>query len=160
MLEELSAAAQYVLSAGARAAALQPPPGILAPVPDRPESAMLRREEWVAALFSTIDAKSTRDFLEFLAPDAVFRFGSAPPAEGRVAIGAAVDGFFASIRSLTHRVLDVWSQSDTLISRGEVTYMRLDGRTVVVPFCDVFEMRGEQIARYEIYIDPTPLSTP
>ena len=121
----------------------------------------MTREQWCGALFACIDAGNTRDFLHYLTPDALFRFGSAPPAEGEAAIGRAVDSFFGSVRSLSHRLFDVWSQSaDTVVCRGEAAYVRLDGRSVVVPFCNVFLMRGDRIARYEVYLDPTPLAAP
>jgi ketosteroid isomerase-like protein len=121
----------------------------------------MTREQWCGALFACIDGRNTRDFLRFLAPDALFRFGSAPPAQGTAAIGRAVDAFFGSIRSLSHRLFEVWSPGpDLVICRGEATYQRLDGRSVVLPFCNVFLMRGDEIARYEIYLDPTPLAAP
>ena len=118
----------------------------------------MTREQWCGALFGCIDAGNTRDFLAFLTPDAAFRFGSAPPAEGLSAIADAVDSFLRSVQSLSHRLLDVWSPSpDTVICRGEVTYLRLDGRSVILPFCNVLRMRGGSVSRYEIYLDPTPL---
>ena len=115
-------------------------------------------EQWCGALFSAIDARNTRDFLGFLTPDAVFRYGSAPPVTGEAAIGQVIDAFFRSIESLSHRLVDVWSQPpDAVICRGEVTYVRQDGRSVVLPFCNVLQLRGERICRYQIYLDPTPL---
>ena len=40
---------------------------------------------------------------------------------------------------------------------GLVTYTRLDGSQVAIPFVNVFYLRGDQIARYLIYIDNGPL---
>jgi ketosteroid isomerase-like protein len=120
----------------------------------------MNRNQWCQALFARIDAKDTRGFLEYLAPNALFRFGSAPAVAGHGAIADAVDGFFASILSLAHRVTDVWETDGWIVCRGEVLYRRRDDRTVVVPFCDLFLMHGEKIARYEVYLDPTPLAAP
>jgi ketosteroid isomerase-like protein len=121
----------------------------------------MSRDQWCGALFAAIDAGSTRDFLGFLTPDAVFRYGSAPPVSGEAAIGQAIDAFFRSIGSLSHRLLDIWSQApDLLICRGEVTYVRQDGRSVLLPFCNILQLRGERICRYEIYLDPMPLLAP
>lgn len=113
-------------------------------------------DRWYA-LFASIDAKQTSQFLSHLTPDATFRYGSFPPATGHAAIAAAVDQFFASIRSSEHRIIRVWQQPDSAIFQGEVTYVRLDGATVVVPFCNVFALKGDRIFRYDIYIDPAPL---
>jgi ketosteroid isomerase-like protein len=118
----------------------------------------MSRNDWCQMIFARIDAKDTPGFLEYLAPDAQFRFGSTPAVNGHADIGAAVEGFFASLDSLTHRVLEVWETGGWVICRGEVTYVRRDARTVRVPFCDLLQMRGRKIARYEIYLDPTPLT--
>ncbi len=40
---------------------------------------------------------------------------------------------------------------------GLVTYTRLDGSQVTIPFVNVFYLRGDKIARYLIYIDNGPL---
>jgi len=34
-----------------------------------------------------------------------------------------------------------------------VTYTRHDGSVLTVPFANVFEMRGDKIAAYRIYVD-------
>ena len=72
----------------------------------------------------------------------------------------ALEGFFAGIAALSHRVTDIWEVPAPLICRGDVAYTRLDGKTVTAPFCNVFTMRDGKIAHYEIYLDPTPPSAP
>lgn len=112
------------------------------------------------ALFGSIDGKHTDAFLSFLTEDAVFRYGSGPDVTGRAAIGAAVGQFFATIQSSSHRLRRLWQQPDSAVCQGDVRYVRLDGRSITVPFCNVFELRDAKISRYEIYIDPTPLLAP
>lgn len=123
-----------------------------------PESIPASREMWCRRLFEAIDARRSREFAGFLTPDARFRFGNAPPVEGAAAIVQSVEHFFASVASVSHRVLELWETRGHLICRGEVRYLRLDGRSVEAPFCNIFTMRGEKISSYEIYLDPTPLS--
>ena len=117
-------------------------------------------EKWWGELFACVDAKDTLRFLGYLHPDALFRYGSAPPAIGHAAIGSAVGGFFASIRSSTHRVGRCWHEHGSAICQGDVRYARDDGSEVTLPFCNILSVSGEKIARYEIYIDPTPLISP
>ena len=38
-----------------------------------------------------------------------------------------------------------------------MTYTRLDDAKVSLPFCNVLTMQDNLVARYEIFIDPTPL---
>ena len=109
------------------------------------------------SLFATIDAKDTDAFLASLTEEATFRFGSAPPLTGHAAIRDGVNAFFASIRSSKHALKNVLQKDATLVCEGEVTYTRQDGSAVTLPFTDVFELDGEKIAAYKIYIDIAPL---
>ena len=108
-------------------------------------------------LFVSIDAMDTEGFLGFIAPDAEFRFGSAPPVRGRAGIGEAVSGFFASIAAISHELRRQVAEDNAVVCEGEVTYTRHDGSDVTLPFCNVFETDGGLISLYRIYIDIAPL---
>jgi ketosteroid isomerase-like protein len=112
---------------------------------------------WWERVFAVIDAGDAAGFVEFLTPDARFRFGNAPTIIGSDAIRTAAAAFFAAIKSSRHRLLATWHTAAIAACEGEVTYTRLDGSTVSVPFANVFELRGEKIAAYRIYIDNSPL---
>lgn len=116
-----------------------------------------QKTEWLTGLFSAVDAKDTARFLSYLRPDAEFRFGSAPAVKGTEEIRAAVDGFFSTIAGLSHDVGKSWSDGDTVVCEGEVTYRRHDGSEIILPFANVFDMDGDSIARYKIYMDIGPL---
>ncbi len=115
---------------------------------------------WWERLFALIDARDADGFVAALTPDAEFRFGNAPAQRGRDAIHAAVAAFFAAIAGCHHRCLHIWNAPGTAACEGEVTYTRRDGTSVTIPFANVFELRGERIAAYRIYIDNTPLFAP
>jgi len=108
-------------------------------------------------MFAAIDSKDATAFVGFLTENAVFRFGSAPEVQGRDEIRAAVDGFFGSIAGCVHKVTNTLSNGATLVCEGEVTYRRLDGGEVTLPFTDIFEYDGDLISHYKIYIDISPL---
>ncbi len=118
---------------------------------------MMLDSAWWGRLFAAIDSKDTAAFLEFLAPDAEFRFANAPVAQGHAAIGAMVSGFFGIIGGSRHRLIRSWKDADTAVCEGEVTYTRLDGSTLTLPFANVFYLRGERIGRYLIFIDNSAL---
>ncbi len=111
----------------------------------------------IDALFASIDQNDTEAFLGFLTDDAEFRFGSAPPVQGRDAIGRAVSEFFASIAGCTHVLSETWTGPDSFACEGEVTYERIDGSRITLPFADMFSLRGEKICGYRVYIDIAPL---
>ena len=108
-------------------------------------------------LFVSIDSMDTEGFLGFIAADAEFRFGSAPPIQGHDGIREAIDGFYSSIAALSHDLQRIVAQDDTVICEGEVTYTRHDGSTIPLPFCNVFETDDGLITLYRIYIDIAPL---
>jgi SnoaL-like domain len=113
--------------------------------------------QWLEKLFASIDARQTRAFVGFLCEDAVFRYGSNPEVHGREAIAHCVDQVFATFRASEHELQRHWDIADCRIAQGIVTYTRLDDAKVSLPFCNVLTMRGDFAARYEIFVDPTPL---
>ena len=117
----------------------------------------MRYDELLENLFACIDRKDAEGFAAFLTPDGTFRFGSGPVAEGRDAVRAAVDGFFATVAGLSHRLHNTVLDGDTLIMEGEVTYTRHDGSEITLPFANVFEMAGDLIRQYKVYADVGPL---
>lgn len=112
---------------------------------------------WLEDLFASVDALDTARFVGFLSPDAEFRFGSAPAVSGTEQIAAAVDGFFSTIAGCRHRLANTWIDESTIACEGEVTYRRHDGSEITLPFANVFDMAGDLISRYKIYIDVAPL---
>jgi ketosteroid isomerase-like protein len=112
---------------------------------------------WWTSLFEVVDTKNTEAFLDLLTPDAEFRFANARSACGRAAIGESVGGFFQAIGSSAHTVNRTWQDNDSAVCEGEVTYTRLDGSTLTVPFANVFYLRNGLIARYLIFADVSEL---
>jgi uncharacterized cupin superfamily protein len=117
----------------------------------------MRNREWWAALCDAIDNKDTRRFLSYLADDCEFRFANGPSAVGHAAIGAAVDGFWASIGGSRHAIHHCWSDEQSAVCEGTCTYTRHDGSTITLPFVDVLHFRGDLAERYYIYMDVGPL---
>lgn len=119
--------------------------------------AAARSEGILDGLFQSIDAMDADRFVSFLSEDSEFRFGSAPPVHGRAAIGEAVQAFFDTISGLSHSITRVWRDDSSLACEGEVCYRRHDGSEVIIPFVDVFDLQGDLISRYKIFIDIAPL---
>jgi ketosteroid isomerase-like protein len=112
---------------------------------------------WWEGVFAVIDAGDAVGFVAFLTPDAQFRFGNAPVVVGREAIRVAAAAFFSAIASSRHRLLRTWNGAGNAVCEGEVTYTRHDGSLISVPFANVFELRGDKITAYRIYIDNSSL---
>jgi ketosteroid isomerase-like protein len=117
----------------------------------------MNTEGWLNELFGAIDAKDVSRFAGFLTEDVQFHFGNMTPINGRAAVQAMVDGFFQSIASLQHTVHEQWTQGATVICRGTVTYCRLDGIKVSVPFANITKRTLGQVHDYRIFVDVSPL---
>lgn len=112
---------------------------------------------WIDDLFTAIDAADAERFVSFLTEDATFRMGNAPAVHGREAIGAAVTGFWESIRSSSHEIEEVWTTPEGVLVRGIVSYTRLDGGGLTVPFANVFHLTNGKIRDYLVYADLSEL---
>ncbi|MEJ2721656.1 MAG: nuclear transport factor 2 family protein [bacterium] len=121
---------------------------------------MVQTREWIGRLFHSIDNRRLDDFLSFLSDDVVFRFGNADPARGKDAVATAVGGFFDSIKGLRHDVIQTMVQGDAVVCHGVVTYTRHDETTLTVPFANVFNLAGERVREYYIFIDVSELYNP
>lgn len=108
-------------------------------------------------LFTAIDKSDTSTFLSYLTEDAIFRFANLPQVKGQTAIGEFLTGFFASIDHTKHSDIQVYPAGDHIFSTGKVTYTRLDGSTLSVPFCNEFIMKGDKIDKYHIFVDNSEL---
>ena len=115
------------------------------------------RTEWVKSLFDSIDRQDNDTFQAFLADETVFRFGNAEPVNGKVAAGDLVQGFLESIKAISHNVVESWSEDNTVICHGWVTYTRHDSSTLTVPFSNIFKTDGRLINEYLIFVDVSEL---
>jgi ketosteroid isomerase-like protein len=122
-----------------------------------PESVFQPDRAWWERVFTVVDARDAAGFVGLITSDARFRFGNNPVIVGREAIQAAVAGFFAAIAASRHQLFGTWNDPSTAVCEGEVTYTRHNGSTLSVPFANVFELRGDKIAAYRIYIDNSAL---
>jgi hypothetical protein len=113
--------------------------------------------EKIHSLFDCIDTMDADKFVTYLTEDAQFRFGNAPPVNGKKAIRDAVSDFFKSIKSISHKCINLWEIKSNVIYEGIVNYTRHDGNEVRLNFVNVFGLNGNLIKDYFIYIDITPL---
>ncbi len=113
--------------------------------------------EWLARLFTVIDAQNATEFSRYFTDEGRFVYGSNAPVIGKQAISDYVAGFFGTLESIQHSILDAWKIEDKVLGEVEVTYVLKDGRQFTLPAFILFKMEGELIRDYLIYVDPTPL---
>src|SRR5688572_33380168 len=94
-------------------------------------------------IFKTVDGMDAQAFANYFSEDGLFTFGNAPTVKGRDEIATAVDGFFASIKGLEHRLVDTWNTPGVDIAEVEVTYTRHDASTVDLTAACIFRVQDD-----------------
>lgn len=94
-------------------------------------------------LFKSIDESDTNTFLSFLSDMAIFKFGNMEPVHEKTNIGHFLNAFFESIDHTRHFDIKEYSVENMWFSTGMVEYTRKNGSTLTVPFCNKFEMDGD-----------------
>jgi uncharacterized protein (TIGR02246 family) len=112
-------------------------------------------------VFTTIDAMDLDSIAGFFAEDGRVVFGNGDPLVGREAIVSGVQGFFSTIKGLRHRIVNQWSVGAETVAETEVTYRRLDGKSVAIPAVSIWHTRPDGlIDHYRVVFDLAPVYAP
>jgi ketosteroid isomerase-like protein len=111
----------------------------------------------LAEVFQSFDAQDVGKLAEFMTEDVQLRLGNAPLISGRTAFVDAVRGFLDSVAGVHHEILHVYADGEVAVVEFDVHYTRRDGRSVVLPCCNVFRMRDGLISEYRSYMDAAPV---
>lgn len=118
---------------------------------------LTKTDETTKNLFNSIDRMDNEAFLDFLTDDVIFRFGNASAVTGKTATGAAVSGFFSSIKGIQHELISTWVEEGATICHGTVTYTRHDTTTLSIPFANILILENDLIKDYMIFADTSQL---
>lgn len=118
---------------------------------------MDKQEEWMSELFAAIDQKNAQRFSDFFTNNGEFQFGRFPVVEGNKSISEFTASFFESIESISHQVEDYYHKDGKLICHGLVTYTRLNGTVLTVPFCNWLYLKDNLVHRYLVFADISQL---
>ena len=114
--------------------------------------------QWAETLFQLVDQFDADAIAARMAPDGVLISVNDAPVVGRDGMRVAVRAFKQAVTSISHEVLRAWRAGDTIITELRVTYVRHDGRKVVLPCTNIFDLTGDgSISRYQIFMDMTPV---
>jgi ketosteroid isomerase-like protein len=111
----------------------------------------------LAEVFQSFDAQDVGKLAEFMTEDVQLRLGNAPLISGKTAFVEAVRGFLDSVAGVHHEILHVYADGDVAVVEFDVHYTRRDGRSVVLPCCNVFRLRDGLISEYRSYMDAAPV---
>jgi ketosteroid isomerase-like protein len=114
--------------------------------------------ELTGRVFAAVDARDAAEFSRFFTDEGRLVFGNAEPIVGTAAIVEGVDQFFATIKGLHHQVVNEWVTGADTVVELQVTYERLDGRSVSIPAVSIWHVDQDGlIDDYRIFFDLTPV---
>jgi ketosteroid isomerase-like protein len=96
----------------------------------------------LAEVFQSFDAQDVGKIAEFMTEDVQLRVGNAPLISAKAAFVEAVRGFLDLVAGVHHEILHVYADGEVAVVEFDVHYTRRDGRSVVLPCCNVFRLRG------------------
>jgi len=114
-------------------------------------------QDMVKTLYQAVDSLDVAALAPFLANDVTFQLGNFPAIHGKEPALEANDGFFKTIASMRHTIDGIWAQGPTVICNGNVTYTRLDGTELTIPFATILFLANDKITTYQVYADVSPL---
>jgi len=77
---------------------------------------------------------------------------------GPEAITASAGAFCATIKVLHHRVANEWHDGPDTIVEADVTYDRLDGKSVTIPVVSIWHVtRDGSLDAYRVFFDVAPI---
>ena len=109
-------------------------------------------------MFADIERMDAHAWAEYLAPDAVMRFGNDDPIYGRDGCRGALEAFYSRIDGLRYNLVELWEHGEATIVEANVTYTRSDGHDVTVPVVTIYRVdANDLISDYRVYTDIAPV---
>jgi hypothetical protein len=135
--------------------------GVRAARLSQPGPPKILSEQWFNDLLDYVDSGSAIAFASNFVNQGEFTWGNFPRLTGRTAITEFTQGFFSQIESVEHHLTSyhLWGEDLYATTTGTVTFTKLDGATVTVPFAtgSYFTSDGTKMTKYQVYLDPSPL---
>jgi ketosteroid isomerase-like protein len=114
--------------------------------------------DFTTDVWRRVDSKDAASFAELFAPEGKLTFANGEPMVGPEEIRAGVAGFFNTIESLRHTVVNEWTTEDDSIIELNVHYDRLDGGHADIPVVTIWTRNSDGLfTSYRVFFDLTPV---
>jgi ketosteroid isomerase-like protein len=109
--------------------------------------------------FDAMEAKDLDRLGSFYADDITQTFANAATLVGRQALLNRMEDLLARVRSLAHRVTNVWEEEEGRVAIFEVVsvWHLHDGSTVEINACSIFTVANGKFTDQRIYVDNAPV---
>lgn len=108
--------------------------------------------------FAAIEAKDLTRLGSYCADDITQTFANAPTITGRDALLESMATLLATVKSIAHRLINVWQEDHGVIIFEAETVWHLHDDTIVrINAGSIFTIRNGTFTDQRIYVDNTPL---
>jgi len=115
---------------------------------------MSAENEKIVTDFCTAWSRMNLDeVLGFMTEDAVYHNIPMPPAKGKAAIRAVVDGFLKMADAIEFKVLHSASAGNVVMNERVDSFVYKGGKKGSIPVVGVFEVSGGKISAWRDYFD-------
>ena len=123
----------------------------------------MNRNEWAREFFSVVDSRKPEKIATYMTDNVRLQMANMDPSIGVEALTAAFQGAADRFKSISHNIQGIWTGQwelgDVVSVEAIVTYELPGGRTVSIPCTSTLRMKGDKIADYRIFIEPSPAFT-
>ena len=117
-------------------------------------------EKWAVDFFRVVDSRRPDRIAEYMTEDVRLQMANFPPTVGIEPLKNAFQGAAERFRSITHQIEGIWRGrwqfGDVVSVEACVRYELPSGKVVELPCTSTLRLRGDKIADYRIFIEPTP----
>ena len=120
---------------------------------------IMDHRDWIEALNRAMDAQDAKAMASYFTKGGSYRDANDFTVVGKSNIMDYFEAFFLKMKSSKHQLVALRDIDNVVVCEGLVTYERLDGIEVRIPYCHVIHLENNEISKYFVYVDNTPLFT-
>ena len=114
---------------------------------------------WCRDYLAALDAKDLDRYGTFLAENCTMQFNNAPSVQGKLAVLAALAGYWKTFGTLEHDLLNLYGSDSAFMLEALNHYTRLDGRPVTLRAVALTDRdHSGKVSSFRLYTDTSELS--
>lgn len=120
----------------------------------------MNHKQWAKEFFAVVDSRQPEKIATYMTDDVRLQMANMEPSVGVDALRAAFQAAANRFKSINHKIQGVWAgqweSGDVVSVEAIVSYELPSGKVVELPCTSTLRLKGEKIADYRIFIDPSP----
>lgn len=120
----------------------------------------MNKEKWATEFFRAVDSSQPDKIAQFVTDDVRLQMANREVGRGVDEFKSAFEGAANRFVSIVHKIEGVWSgvweQGEVVSVEALVQYELPNKKVIELPCTTTLRLRGDKIADYRIFIEPSP----